>query len=101
LNLHATAVIAEIEGYFSVAPDILFGYCVGLCFDFDFVGMVVAPSGAVASTYRALAYVDVLGETRDSDCDGAAVAAGGDGSVCGCHLVSFCSVGVCLRVCDR
>src|ERR1700678_3426390 len=91
LDLHATAVIAEVERQISIAPDILLGHCVRLRFDLYFVGMVVAPSGAVASTNRALAYVDVLGESGNCDCDGAAVAAGADRGVCRRHVVSCCS----------
>lgn len=53
--------------------------------------MVVAPSGAVASTNRALAYVDVLRESGNCDCDGAAVAARADRGVCRRHIVSYCS----------
>ena len=78
LDLHATAVIAEVERQASIAPDILPRHCLRLCFDLYFVGMVVAPSGAVASTDRALAYVDVFGESGNCDCDGAAVAGGAD-----------------------
>jgi hypothetical protein len=88
LDLHAAAVIAEVERQVSVAPDVLLGYCVGLCLDLYFVGMVVTPCGAVASTNRALAYVDVLGESGNCDCDGAAVAAGADRGVCRRHVVS-------------
>lgn len=61
LDFYATAVIAEVQRQVSIAPDILLGHCVRLRFDLYFVGMVVAPNGAVASTNRALAYVDVPG----------------------------------------
>ena len=88
LGLHATAVIAEVERQVSIPPDIPLGHCVRLRFDLYFVGMVVAPSGAVASTNRALAYVDVLRESGNGDCDGAAVAAGADRGVCRRHIVS-------------
>lgn len=89
LDLHATAVITEVERHVAIAPDILLDNCVRLRFDFYFVGMVVAPSGAVASTNRALAYVDVLGKSGNCDCDSAAVAAGADrAGVCRCHVVS-------------
>lgn len=91
LDLHATAVIAEVERQVSIAPDILLGHCVRLRFDLYFVGMVVAPSGAVASTNRALAYVDILGESGNCDCDGAAMAAGADRGVCRRHVVLCCS----------
>jgi hypothetical protein len=91
LDSHATAVIAEVERQVSIAPDILLGHCVRLRFDLYFVGMVVAPSGAVASTNRALAYVDILGESGNCDCDGAAVAAGADRGVRRRHVVSYCS----------
>jgi hypothetical protein len=91
LDLHATAVIAEVERQVSIAPDILLGHCVRLRFDLYFVGMVVAPSGAVASTNRALAYVNVLGESGNCDCNGAAVAAGAYRGVCRRHVVSCCS----------
>lgn len=93
LHLHATTVIAEVERQVSIAPDILLGHCVRLRFDLYFVDMVVAPSGAVAPTNRALAYVDVLGEAGNRDCDGAAVAAGADRCVCRRHVVSGCSSG--------
>jgi len=82
---YATAVIAEVERQVSIAPDILLGHCVRFRFDLYFVGIVVAPSGAVASTNRALAYVDVLGESGNCDCDGSAVAGGADRGVC--HVV--------------
>jgi len=85
---YATAVIAEVERQVAIAPDILLGHCVRLRLDLYFVGMVVAPSGAVASTKRALAYVDVLGDSGNYDCDGAAVAAGADRSVCRRHVAS-------------
>ena len=48
--------------------------------------MVVTPSGAVASTNRALACVDVLGESGNYDCDGAAMAAGADRGVYRRHV---------------
>lgn len=90
LDLHATAVIAKVERQVSIAPDVLLCHCIWLRFDLHFVGMVVAPSSAVASTDRALAYVDVIGESGNCDCDGAAVAAGADRGVCRCHVVSCC-----------
>ena len=89
LDLHATAITAEIERQASIAPDILLGHSVRLRFDLHFVQMVIAPSGAVASTYRALTYVDVLGEAGNCDCDGTAVAAGANRGV-------FCRRHVCL-----
>jgi len=89
---YATAVIAEVERQVPIAPDILLGHCVRLRFDLYFGGMVIAPGGAVASADCALAYIDVLGESRNCDCDGAAVAAGADGRVCCRHVVQ---AGVC------
>jgi hypothetical protein len=86
LDLHAPAVVAEVESQVSIAPDILLGRGVGLRFDLYFVRVVVAPSSAVAPAKRALADVDVLGEPGDGDCDGAAVAAGADG---GSHVVVY------------
>ena len=77
-DVHATAVIAEIKSQVSIAPDILLSHCVRLRFDLHFVRVVVTPRGAVAPADRALAYVDVLGEAGNCDCDGAAVAAGAD-----------------------
>ncbi len=90
LDLHAAAAIAEIERQVSIAPDILLGHCVRLLFDLYFFGMVVGPSSAVASTNRALAYVDVLGESGNCDCDGTAVTAGADRVICRRHVVSCC-----------
>ena len=87
-DLHATAIIAEVERQVSIAPDILLGHCVRLRFDLYLVRMVVAPSGTVASTDRTLAYVDVRGKSGNCDCDGAAVAAGADRRVCRGHVVS-------------
>ena len=87
MNLHATAVIAEVERQVSIPPDILLGHCIWLRLDLHFVGMVVAPSGAVTSTDRALANIDVLGESRNCGSDGAAVAAGADQGLCRCHAV--------------
>ena len=95
LDLHTTAVIAEVERQVSIAPDILLGRCVRLRFDLYFVGMVVAPSRAVAPTNRALAYIDVLGESGNCDCDGTAVAGGTDGGVWRRHVVSSVQAGVC------
>ena len=91
LDLHTTAVIAEVERQVSIAPDILLGHCIRLRFDLYFVGMVVAPSSAVASTNRALAYVDILRESGNGDCDGATVAAGADRGICRRHVISSCS----------
>jgi hypothetical protein len=78
LDLHATAVIAKVEREFPITPDILFGHCVGLRLDLDFVGMVVTPGGTVAAADCTLAYVDIGGEAGNGDCDGAAVAGGAD-----------------------
>jgi hypothetical protein len=87
-DLHAAAVVAEVERQLSVAPDILLGHCVWLRFNLYLVGTVVAPSSAVASTNRALAYIDILGESGSCDCDVAAMAAGADRGICRRHVVS-------------
>lgn len=87
-HLHASTVIAEVEGYPPVSPDVLLGYCTGLRFDGDRVGVVVGPCGAVTSAYGALAEVDVFGQSWNGHSDGAAVASRADGSggVWGFHL---------------
>lgn len=87
VDLHAAAVIAEVERQVSIAPDILPHHCVWLRLDRHLVATVVAPGGAVASAERALAYVDVLGEPGHCDGDGAAVAGGPDRGVCRRHAV--------------
>lgn len=94
-HLHASTVIAEVEGYPPVSPDVLLGDCTWLCFDLDRVGMVVGPCGAVASAYCALAGIDVFGQSLNGHGDGAAVAgradwSSGGGGVLGFHLsISF------------
>lgn len=87
LDLHASTIIAEVERYVSVSPDVLLGYCVWLRFDLDLVWMVVAPCGAVAPAYGALTDIGIFGQSWNCDCDGAAVTAGADWSVFGCHLL--------------
>jgi hypothetical protein len=87
LDLHASTIIAEVERKLSVSPDVLLGPCAWLRFDLDLVWMVVAPCGAVAPAYGALAEIGILGQTWNCDCDGAAVADGADWSIFGCHLL--------------
>lgn len=90
--LHASASFAEIEGQVSIARDILFGCCVRWGFYLDFLWVVVAPGGAVAAADGALAYVDVVGESTDRECDAAAVAFGKDGWAC-CWWFCRCQFG--------
>lgn len=91
LDSHASTVVAEVERAVSVAPDVLLGDCAGLRFDLHLVGMVVAPGSAVASADGAFTVVGIFGQSWDCDCDGAAVTAGADWSVFGCHLSSLFS----------
>jgi hypothetical protein len=87
LNLHASTIIAEVKRYLSVSPDILLGYCAWLRFNLDLVWMVVSPCGAVAPAYGALTDIGIFGQSWNCNCDGAAVTAGADWSVFGCHLL--------------
>lgn len=53
--------------------------------------VVVALRGAVAAADEAFAYVDMVGQTMNCECCGAAVAFGKDGwdccwYCCGCHF---------------
>jgi hypothetical protein len=84
--LHASTGIAEVERYFAVSPDVLFGFYAGFGFDLYLVGMVIAPCDTVAPAYGALADIDIFGQSWNGDCDGAAVAGGADWSVFG-HIL--------------
>lgn len=86
LNLHASTGITKVERDAPIPPDILLGYRARLRFDLDLVGMVVAPCGAVAPAYGALAEVDMIGQPWHGDRDGAAVTGGVDWGVIICHL---------------
>jgi hypothetical protein len=90
LDLYTIAVIAEVKRQVSIAPDILLNYYIRLRFDLYFVGMIVAPSDAVVSTNRALAYIDIFRELGNCDNDGAVVVARADRDVYYRYIVLYC-----------
>lgn len=80
---HAPAFLATIEAERLVAPHVRF-YCVA--FDVDFIGLVIRPERAVASTDGAEAFEGGFAEGGEGDADGFAVACYTSlGLLCGRH----------------
>ena len=80
-DLHASAIRAGIERFLFIPPNVLVEFGAFFDVEFHFVHFVVTPSGGVAPTDCALAFVDFLWLTRHDHGDGAAMAGGFEGFV--------------------
>lgn len=80
-DLHASAVLTEIEWDLSVSPNVLREFGAFFHVKFDFIHFVVRPSGCVAPTDCTLAFVDFLWLMRHDHGDGATMAGGFEGFV--------------------
>lgn len=80
-DLHASAICTGIERLLFIPPNVLVEFGAFFDVEFDFVNFVVTPSGGVASTDCALAFVDFLWLTRHDHGYGAAMAGGFEGFV--------------------